>query len=98
MPLAMGPRYDLESRIAEGAMPRMILGWTLLAGALFAAAGCSTQSASKQSAQVTDIDTGEENCTQPQGFWRYHANSWPVGSVQLGTVIYTKTQALEVLT
>jgi cysteine-rich repeat protein len=75
----------------------MILGRTLLAGALIAAAGCSTQSASKQSAQVTDVDTGAENCTQSQGFWRYHANSWPVESVQLGTVVYTKAQALDVL-
>src|SRR3954447_17329234 len=79
-----------QTRIAGGAMPRFILGRTLLAGALFAAAGCSTQSASKQSAQVTDVDTGEENCTQPQGFWRYHADSWRLSSVQLGTAIYTK--------
>ena len=78
-------------------MPRFILGRTLLAGALFAAAGCSTQSASKQSAQVTDVDSGEENCTQPQGFWRYHADSWRLSSVQLGTAIYTKNQALEIM-
>jgi cysteine-rich repeat protein len=78
-------------------MPRFRLGRTLLAGALIAAAGCSTQSASKQNAQVTDVDTGAENCTQGQGFWRYHANSWPVQSVQLGTVVYTKQQALDVL-
>jgi cysteine-rich repeat protein len=78
-------------------MPRFIMGRTLLAGVLFAAVGCSTQSTSKQSAQVSDVDTGAENCTQAQGYWRYHANSWPVASVQLGTVIYTKTQALDVL-
>jgi cysteine-rich repeat protein len=78
-------------------MPRLILGRTLLAGALFAAAGCSTQSGAKQSAQVTDVDTGAENCTQPQGYWRYHANSWPVESLQLGTIIYTKTQAIDIL-
>lgn len=44
----------------------------------------------------TDPEHGDE-CTFTQGFWKNHPGSWPVASLTLGTVSYTKTQLLSIL-
>ena len=36
-------------------------------------------------------------CTFTQGYWKNHANAWPVQSLTLGTVTYTKTQLISIL-
>lgn len=36
-------------------------------------------------------------CTRTQGYWKNHAEAWPVSSLTLGTVTYTKTQLLQIL-
>lgn len=36
-------------------------------------------------------------CTRTQGYWKNHEDSWPVGSLTLGTVSYTQTQLLAIL-
>jgi len=38
------------------------------------------------------------NCTFTQGYWKNHPNAWPVSLLTLGTVTYTKTQLLSILT
>jgi len=38
-----------------------------------------------------------EGCTLTQGYWKNHPNAWPVTSLTLGTVTYTKSQALQIL-
>jgi hypothetical protein len=37
------------------------------------------------------------NCTYTPGYWKNHAEVWPVTSLKLGTVTYTKAQLLQVL-
>ncbi|KAL4451425.1 hypothetical protein ABPG77_009497 [Micractinium sp. CCAP 211/92] len=36
-------------------------------------------------------------CTFTQGYWKNHPEAWPVSSLKLGTVSYTKTQLLQIL-
>jgi hypothetical protein len=35
-------------------------------------------------------------CTLTQGFWKNHPNSWPVGSLSLGTTSYTEAQLISI--
>jgi hypothetical protein len=37
------------------------------------------------------------NCTYTQGYWKNHPDDWPVGSLTLGSVTYTKAQLVDVL-
>ena len=37
------------------------------------------------------------DCVHSQGYWKNHPSAWPVSSVRLGNIIYTKTQALAIL-
>lgn len=37
------------------------------------------------------------NCTYTQGFWKNHPNDWPVASLMLGSVSYTKAELLQIL-
>jgi hypothetical protein len=41
--------------------------------------------------------TAGEDCTLTQGYWKNHPNAWPVSSLELGNVTYTKQQALDIL-
>jgi hypothetical protein len=41
--------------------------------------------------------TGGEGCTLTQGYWKNHASAWPVTSLTLGSVSYTKSQLLQIL-
>lgn len=47
---------------------------------------------------VLVVDTGVNvNCTYTQGYWKNHPEAWPVDSLTLGTVTYTKSQLLMIL-
>jgi hypothetical protein len=35
-------------------------------------------------------------CTFTQGYWKNHAEAWPVSSLMLGTVSYSKAQLLQI--
>ncbi len=37
------------------------------------------------------------DCAFTQGYWKNHPGAWPVGSLTLGTVTYSKTQLLAIL-
>jgi hypothetical protein len=37
------------------------------------------------------------DCTYTIGYWKNHPSEWPTGSLTLGTVTYTKTQLLSIL-
>jgi len=39
----------------------------------------------------------DRSCILSQGYWKNHPNAWPVQSLTLGTVSYTKTQLLSIL-
>lgn len=38
-----------------------------------------------------------DDCIHSQGYWKTHASAWPVSTLMLGTVSYTKTQLLQIL-
>ncbi len=46
---------------------------------------------------IADCPIASRGCTLTQGFWKNHAEDWPVQSLTLGTVSYTKAQLLTVL-
>lgn len=52
---------------------------------------------SQLSVAVNDQTTASTNCTFTQGYWKNHANAWPVSSLTLGTVTYTKVELLQIL-
>jgi len=46
---------------------------------------------------VNDQTTATTNCTYTVGYWKNHEEAWPVTSLTLGTVVYTKAQLLSIL-
>jgi len=46
---------------------------------------------------VSGTTTASINCTFTQGFWKNHASAWPVASLTLGSVSYTKAELLTIL-
>ena len=46
-------------------------------------------------ASITQVSG--DNCTYTQGYWKTHPEAWPVASLTLGTVTYSKTQLLAIL-
>ena len=45
----------------------------------------------------TPSPTPRPNCTLTQGYWGNHASAWPVSSLTIGGVTYSKTQLLNIL-
>lgn len=37
------------------------------------------------------------DCTHSQGYWKNHPSEWPISSLKLGNIIYTKAQAVLIL-
>jgi hypothetical protein len=56
------------------------------------------QAASGMSPAVNASTTQSTNCTFSFGFWKNHEGSWPVMSLTLGNVNYTKAELLTILT
>ncbi|HEX6789885.1 MAG TPA: hypothetical protein VF247_01120 [Candidatus Krumholzibacteria bacterium] len=54
-------------------------------------------SGSQLSTVVSDETTVSQNCTYTQGYWKNHEEAWPVTSLTLGTVVYTKAECLAIL-
>jgi hypothetical protein len=46
---------------------------------------------------VSGTTTESTNCTYTQGYWKNHPNAWPVTSLMLGSVLYTKAELLTIL-
>lgn len=44
----------------------------------------------------TKPNDGLEECVHSQGYWKTHPERWPVGSLRLGNVIYSKNQLLAI--
>ena len=68
---------------------------TMLALALIAA--CSPSSSTSSALSGHDDNGTHGDCTLTQGYWKNHPKAWAVSSLKLGTVTYTKEQALEIL-
>jgi cysteine-rich repeat protein len=46
---------------------------------------------------TTNPITEQGDCTLTQGYWKNHESAWPVSSLALGNVTYTKAEALSIL-
>ena len=46
---------------------------------------------------IADCPIVSRGCTLTQGYWKNHAEAWPVQSLTLGTVAYSKAQLISVL-
>lgn len=44
-----------------------------------------------------DLRCGAGGCTLTQGFWKNHPDQWPVATLTLGTVTYSKAQLISIL-
>jgi hypothetical protein len=44
----------------------------------------------------TKPNQGQSECIRSQGYWKTHPEAWPVSSLRLGSVIYPKSQLLEI--
>jgi len=67
-------------------------GVTAGSGLLPSSAYSTTHYASTKAPPVTT------DCVFTQGYWKNHPTAWPVGSLKLGGVIYTKAQLLLIFT
>ncbi|MBA3817605.1 MAG: hypothetical protein H0X17_01830, partial [Deltaproteobacteria bacterium] len=74
-----------------------IVSAAIAAIALVATAGCVTEgdSTSQQLAGVQEL--AGDDCTFTQGYWKNHEEAWPVASLSLGGVSYTKAELLSIL-
>jgi cysteine-rich repeat protein len=80
----------------------MLKPTSVLAAALavvLSMSGCSgTEGSSGRSlSQVlttSSADGGDAGCTFTQGYWKNHPDAWPVSSLTIGTVTYTKAELL----
>ncbi len=61
------------------------------------AAATATDDASDWSNVFIVESTINRNCTFTQGYWKNHPEDWPVTSLQLGNVVYTDTELLQIL-
>ena len=57
---------------------------------------CTAQVGTNCSFLVT-VDLCTTNCPLTQGFWKNHPAAWPVTTLELGTVSYTRAQLLTIL-
>jgi hypothetical protein len=100
----LGPHEMLDTEIGDltdetgvtglkvGELPRgMDFVFRVVANATAEAA------ASLPSATVLGTTTPQVDCTYTQGYWKSHQAAWPVASLMLGSVSYTKTQLVQIL-
>lgn len=59
--------------------------------------GGATSSRSDFSLNAPGTTIAKKECVHSQGYWKNHSSSWPVNSLILGSVSYTKTQLLSIL-
>lgn len=51
---------------------------------------------SPTSSAATKPHDDQHDCVHTQGYWKNHPGAWPVSVVRLGSIVYTKTQALQI--
>lgn len=57
--------------------------------------GSSSSSLSGKKSGDAGVQAGD--CTLTQGYWKNHEEAWPVSSLKLGNVTYSKAELLEIL-
>lgn len=60
---------------------------------------CADLGSSSSNLSGTGGDAGVQagDCTLTQGYWKNHEEAWPVSSLELGNVTYSKAELLEIL-
>ena len=65
--------------------------YKLLLSAVLLVSACNAELSSSEN----PITAGD--CTLTQGYWKNHPDAWPVTSLELGSVTYSKAEALSIL-
>ena len=92
--IGLGELFD-ESGVTTTATEELEAGTSYVVRVYARASGANTQSAPTANLVVT-TPLHVQNCTYTQGFWKNHAEAWPVGNLTLGTVNYTAAQLLAI--
>lgn len=62
--------------------------------------GCTGDTSSDHSAlsgEGSGSSAQDDDCTLTQGYWKNHPDAWPVSSLKLGSVTYTKDELIAIL-
>src|SRR5438045_1353979 len=60
--------------------------------------GCTGDTTSDRSAlSGNQGSAADDDCTLTQGYWKNHPDAWPVSSLKLGSVTYTKVELIVIL-
>ncbi len=94
--IEMGDLYD-ETGIEGNGYEELPIGEQLVFRMHAEAGAGQTESAFSPTLFATTTSIPPENCTFTQGYWKTHPDVWPVTSLTLGTVTYTKAQLLDIL-
>jgi cysteine-rich repeat protein len=72
---------------------------TVATVALVSPVACSSFGTSDQAASGKKGGSGsaDDDCTLTQGYWKNHPDAWPVSSLTLGSVSYTKDELIAIL-
>jgi len=68
-----------------------------IASLLLAGACTETGSTSSSLSGTNDGGVQSGDCTLTQGYWKNHESAWPVASLELGSVSYTKAELIAIL-
>src|ERR1043165_3879889 len=69
----------------------------VLATPFVGCAGDTTSDRSALSGQGGSGGAADDDCTLTQGYWKNHPDAWPVASLKLGSVTYTKVELIAIL-
>ena len=63
----------------------------------FGCMGDTSTDNSALSGQGSGSSAQDDDCTLTQGYWKNHPDAWPVSSLKLGSVTYTKVELIAIL-
>ena len=93
--LVLGALFD-ETGVATDYTSEMPEGGHFVIRARAEGFGATAESPNTETIEAFSA-ANPDNCTFTQGYWKNHASAWPVSSLTLGTVTYTKPQLLSIL-
>lgn len=44
-----------------------------------------------------EVDAGQQGCTRTQGYWKTHPEAWPVTSLEIGGVVYSRDALIDLM-
>jgi hypothetical protein len=92
--LELGQLFD-ESGVVASSTDEMDASTEYVVRVSARPSGANTESPMTQTVVVT-TSAAPRNCTYTQGYWKNHTEVWPVGSLQLGNVVYSAAQLLAI--